>query len=352
MRNGWKFLGVVSALVVPAVLTGCGDVGGAPQKTDISEEVLAEVMQELETPDLTASINAATQTAQTSEACRLNRNFYWEIGTRHGAFAAGSVVNNPWGTQFNAESSMSIASASKMIFSAYVLESCGGVPCNYGTGPAAVNALRMVAGYTSSTAWCPSPSSALTVADCANAAGVVETGWAGHFGYSGGQFMALAKGEPHLSGLNAEQLGAEVNAWLGTYFAYEPGNPWPGGGNVATPAIYAHFLQRVLLSNVDYTNGLKLHGYLGADAVDARSAGVIPEQGWFYSYGHWVENAGGGDAVWDGAFSSPGAQGFYPWISRTRRVYGVVARTGGNFFQSVKCGQAIRKAFYTAQVQP
>ncbi|HLL01033.1 MAG TPA: hypothetical protein VK539_10625 [Myxococcaceae bacterium] len=351
MRNGWKCFGVVSALVLPAVLTGCGDVGGAPPVTDVSEEVLADVRQELEVPNLTASINAATATAESSSACDLNGNFYWEIGTRHGAMASGSVVNTG-GTQFNAQSYMSIASASKMVYSAYVFESCGGVACNYGTGPAAVNALRMLAGYKSTTSYCPNAGINPTVASCSAAAGVTTTNYPGYFSYSGGQFMALAQGEPHLSGLTATQLAAEVNAWLGTYFDYEPGNPWPGGGNAATPAIYAHFLQRVLLSNVDYTNGLKLHGYLGADAVDASSSTLIPEQDWFYSYGHWVENAGGGTAVWDGAFSSPGAHGFYPWISRTKKVYGVVARTGGNFFQSVRCGQAIRKAFYTAQAQP
>jgi len=352
MSNGWKCLGVVSALVLPGVLTGCGDVDGAPQQTDISEEVLADVSQELETPDLTASINAATETAKNSSACKLNQNFYWEIGTRHGAVASGSVVNNTTALRFNAQSSMRIASASKMIFSAYVLESCGGVPCNYGTGPSAMDALRMVAGYKSTTSHCPNSSLDPTVASCAVAAGVTTTSYPGSFAYSGGQFMALAAGEPHLSGLTASQLAAEMNGWLGTSFTYEAGNPWPAGGNVATPAIYAHFLQRVLLSNDDTTNGLKLHGYLGADAVDATSSTLIPEQDWFYSYGHWVENAGGGTATWDGAFSSPGAFGFYPWISRTKRLYGVVARTGGDFFQSVRCGQAIRKAFYTTVAQP
>jgi hypothetical protein len=347
---------VVSALVLPGVLTGCGDVGGANPEFDIPEEVLADVRQELEVPNLTASINAATATANYSAACQSNQNFYWEIGTRHGAMAGGTV-NNTGGALVNAQTNMRVASASKMIFSAYVFESCGGVACNYNLAPTAVNAasaLRMLSGWRSTTAYCPGPTINPTVAACATDAQVVYSSYAkDKFAYGGAHMMQLAREQPHLTGLDSAGLAAEVNSWLGTYFDYEAGNPWPGGGNTATPAIYAHFLQRVLLSNVDYTNGLKLHGYLGVDPVNASSAGVIPpEQVWSYSYGHWVENAGGGTAAWDGAFSSPGAFGFYPWISRSKKVYGLVARDSNDYFQSVRCGQAIRKAFYTAQAQP
>jgi CubicO group peptidase (beta-lactamase class C family) len=353
MRKGWRFLGVVSVLVVPGVLTGCGDAGGTGQERE--EEVLSELAQELDgTLNLPESINAATATAQGSANCKANNNFYWEIGTRNGALASGSVVNAPLRAQFSATTSMGIASASKMVFAAYVSETCGGVPCTTPGNPVlAEDALRMVSGYVSSDFMCPNASINPNIDQCATAANIYDNGTYSTFSYSGGQFAAFAWGEEHLAGLNAVQLADEINTWLGTAFSYVAGNPWPAGGNVSTPANYAAFLQRILLSNVDYWNGLKLHGVLGLHKVDASASPVIPDdQDWEYSYGHWVENANGGSAAWDGAYSSPGSSGFYPWISRGKRVYGLVARTGGNFFQSVRCGQDIRRAFYRGQVQP
>jgi hypothetical protein len=51
----------------------------------------------------------------------------------------------------------------------------------------------------------------------------------------------------------------------------------------------ATFLQRILLSSVDYTNGLKLYHVLGADSVDASKAvsdfTPVQQQNWRYSYG-------------------------------------------------------------------
>ena len=63
----------------------------------------------------------------------------------------------------------------------------------------------------------------------------------------------------------------------------------------------------------------------------------------------------------DGAYSSPGKAGFYPWIDSTKTYYGMVARYDTNstgtattapFYMSVVCGEAIRKAFTTGVVQP
>lgn len=78
---------------------------------------------------------------------------------------------------------------------------------------------------------------------------------------------------------------------------------------------------------------------------------------WHYSYGHWVEDE---PTTGDGAFSSPGKFGFYPWIDASKTYYGVVARedvTPGTsvqtapYYQSVLCGRAIRKAFVTGVPQ-
>jgi len=74
-----------------------------------------------------------------------------------------------------------------------------------------------------------------------------------------------------------------------------------------------------------------------------------PSENWHYSVGHWVEDASNAS---DGAFSSPGAFGFYPWIDKTKTYYGVIARsTPGGALESVYCGRQIRKAWTTGVAQ-
>jgi len=74
-------------------------------------------------------------------------------------------------------------------------------------------------------------------------------------------------------------------------------------------------------------------------------------ESWHYGLAHWIED----DAVvGDGAFSSAGAFGFYPWIDATRTIYGVLARRGtaGNAgYNSAQCGRLIRKAWVTGVAQ-
>ena len=74
----------------------------------------------------------------------------------------------------------------------------------------------------------------------------------------------------------------------------------------------------------------------------------VPES-WHYSYGHWVEDD---PTTGDGAFSSPGAFGFYPWISADRRYYGIVVRhaTEGAW-SSVQCGRQIRASWIAQHAQ-
>lgn len=71
---------------------------------------------------------------------------------------------------------------------------------------------------------------------------------------------------------------------------------------------------------------------------------------WDYSLGHWVESDPVAD---DGAYSSAGAFGFYPWIDKTKTYYGVLARQGkpGSGDGSATCGGLIRKAWMTGRVQ-
>ena len=72
---------------------------------------------------------------------------------------------------------------------------------------------------------------------------------------------------------------------------------------------------------------------------------------WHYSLGHWVEDDSAlGD---DGAFSSTGAFGFYPWIDAARSHYGVLARVGlpGSGNESAACGKLIRQAWLSGQAR-
>ena len=124
----------------------------------------------------------------------------------------------------------------------------------------------------------------------------------------------------------------------------------------STAESYAHFLRRIL------SGALALGHHLGERAVcthpgDCPTADLSPvPEAWHYSYAHWVEDD---PKTGDGAFSSPGAFGFYPWIDRSKRFYGIVAReslegaTGPAeqtpYWRSVECGRAIRRAFLEAR---
>ncbi|HET8704760.1 MAG TPA: hypothetical protein VFM46_00550, partial [Pseudomonadales bacterium] len=74
----------------------------------------------------------------------------------------------------------------------------------------------------------------------------------------------------------------------------------------------------------------------------------IANKAWHYSVNHWVED----DADGDGAFSSVGLYGFYPWISADKQYYGILALQGVPKLAgppSRYCGGAIRKAWLTGQ---
>lgn len=68
-----------------------------------------------------------------------------------------------------------------------------------------------------------------------------------------------------------------------------------------------------------------------------------------YSIGHWVEDWYNSSSQYgDGAYSSPGAKGYYEWIDITQTYYGVVARVANNGGQgqiTEKCAALIRNAF-------
>lgn len=77
----------------------------------------------------------------------------------------------------------------------------------------------------------------------------------------------------------------------------------------------------------------------------------IPEN-WQYGLG-WSETDPASHG--DGAYSSAGSFGFYPWISHDKTLVGMLARatsTGGVGFQSAQCGRVIRRAWTSGNGQP
>lgn len=135
-------------------------------------------------------------------------------------------------------------------------------------------------------------------------------------------------------------------------FAYN--FPQLAGGVNTNAADYATVLQNILAGN------LQMYNYLGTNPICAWKDSVpgtapykcasqyspIVEEADTYSMGHWVESD---PVLGDGAFSSPGKDGFYPWIDQTKNFYGIISRsvnTGSEVgYSSLACGRQIRIAF-------
>lgn len=298
-------------------------------------------------------MDAATQTAQNNPYCVAVRPFYWEIGDQKAALASASVG----GTAYGANTTMPIASASKWVFGAYVAQLHEGH-----LTAADIAALTMNSGYThfdeSSCIRLLQPiQDAETVNQCfqsSNSKGGLnsdyEANHLNHFYYNGGHFQQLAV-SLGLGSLTNASLQTAVQTQLGSDFGFTYGTPQLAGGVNTSAANYAIFLRKIL------SQQLAIYGLLGAHAVctdlsSCSTAAYTPapaNEAWNYSLGHWVESD---PLVGDGAFSSAGAFGFYPWIDQTKTYYGVLARKAepGSGFESASCGRLIRKAWLTGRV--
>lgn len=323
---------------------------------------------------------AADTTVSSDQACTSLTPFYWEIGDKGGALASGTGGDRssapPGSTRL-----MAIASASKWVFSAYALEKLDASASNPLTA-AEVRYLNFTSGYVNmSDASCLLTDS---VGGCFSASNLVggtngdqTAADEGHFYYNGGHMQAMAMNVFSLSGdyinglgksptLNTEIMGGIGNG-VNLYYA----NPSLAGGIATTAGDYAAFLRAIL------SGSLRMKDYLSADAICAHAnssdcptaiyspvnqsapgmSNNISDEAWHYSLGHWIEDD---PKVGDGAFSSPGADGFYPWIDSTVTYYGILARYDNDssaapgqepYILSVYCGRAVRKAWLTGMVQ-
>ena len=291
-------------------------------------------------PSEAQRISAATTTAQTVSECTAIEPFYWEIGNSSAALASGSVG----GATYTATTAMNIASASKWLYGAYVVEKKAGV-----LSANDIKYLNFESGYTSFSTCLPSQ----TVTECATFAsnGVYTPADDGYFFYGGGHMQQHAV-LMSLGGLDNAGLAAEMRNVLGNDINMSYSQPQLAGGVVSTAADYAIFLRKIL------NGSLQIAAMLGSHPVctnpltcpTAISTPVPSDESWHYSLGHWVEDD---PTVGDGSFSSAGAFGFYPWIDANKRIYGIIAREAGAGagVDSVYCGRLIRKAWLSGTAQ-
>ena len=338
--------------------------------------------------------------------------FWWEVGNAAGPMAAGHQEYSSKGqAAVTANSQWAIASASKWIYGTAVVQARGGV----GNLTAAdLDALHMTDGYINGSDSCPTQLltqfGARNVTTC-----LMQTQQNSKNGQVPGQLydyqVAAANGVFWYNGAHEEKHGRDYfnlansngtdPALTSTIIqAISPASgasyvqPLIPGGVYASSNQYAAILRGIIA----VSSPLLMNGALGTNEIctspggdyggytlggtgaitdgplgtTARVAGK--SQNWItqgicnagyspisgnnaYSIAHWHEIDQTSTPVGDGAYSSPGALGFYPWIDATKTYYGVISRQstsnggGGSGGASMLCGRAIRKAFMTGVQQ-
>jgi hypothetical protein len=318
-------------------------------------------------PPTSNSAAAAEHTAQNNTSCTALQLFYWEIGDAQGALASGSSTQTG-GTAVTAATKLLYASASKWIYGMYVVQNRGGA-----ANLSAVDAkfLNFTSGYSymdtlTQSATCSAPA---TGADSINYCLTLPSStpgktYASHnpatdgvFDYDGGHEENHAgQLQPEINSLDTSQLGAAIIAGLnvpGVNLRYN--QPLLAGGIFASANDYSALLRAVLDGRLGMLDALGTHAVCAwvGPGCDAASSPAVSVK-WHYSIAHWVED----DPVsGDGAFSSPGAFGFYPWIESNKKFYGVISRYAAangeiqNGLASSQCGHALRAAWETGLPQ-
>jgi|JI10StandDraft_1071094.scaffolds.fasta_scaffold04717_11 hypothetical protein len=336
------------AVIVLLGLAGCGG-GGSDEMlaTETPEVDELAVDSERQTAQAVTSSQAAAAQAtanSTTNACAAIRPFYWEVGDRNARTAGGAVILGRARAVYGPTTVVPLASASKWLYGAYVVQKKAGLLDNND-----IKMLTMRSGYTSFDECQPAD----TVQACLNRGsnGAYTAAYDNSFFYDGGHMQKHAS----LNGLadsNVSALAAAVRGQLGKEIFVSYTRAQPAGGAAASPDAYAKFLRKLMRGE------LRLGNMLGSHPTCTSPSECAPGEAAFspvamvgnlhYSLGHWIENGPGGD----GAFSSSGALGFYPWIDASRTSYGIVSRYQANGGPASRaCGQLIRKAWATGRTQ-
>lgn len=294
--------------------------------------------------------SAARLTAEKAAACVAVQPFYWELGNTTQPLVGGKVGDGAP----ERRTEMAIASASKWVYAAFAAERRQGQ-----LSAQDIKFLHFQSGYTHYRVCRPTQSVAACQASLLNGRGRINPATENRFDYNGGHMqqhavtMGLGTLGPDGLALAVRQTLAPV---LGSDWSFSYSQAMPAGGGVTSAADYSRLLRALM------TGQLQLGALLGQHAVctnpqvcpsEAVKTPVPETEAWHYSVGHWVEDD---PQVGDGAFSSAGAFGFYPWISADKRFYGIVARDQRQApvnddpdtkpgAASVACGRLIRAAW-------
>ena len=290
-------------------------------------------------PSAAQRATAAKSTAEDNEKCRAVQPFYWSIGDAHGVLAEGRVgARAPQAT-----TQMPIASASKLVYAAFVAQQRQGRLSDDD-----VRLLTLTSGYTHFRAC----RRGQTVGECdaMGRNGEHDAATDGLFAYGGGHMQRHAVLDG-LGALDDAGLARAVNETLGTSLRYL--QPQLAGGIATSAADYGELLRRIVGGELQMKSLLGTHAVC-TNPANCTSAAASPfAADVHYSIGHWVED----DAQGDGAFSSAGAFGFYPWISRDETTWGVLARFAPSFggakagVASLLCGRQVRAAWMSGQAR-
>lgn len=287
---------------------------------------------------------AATDTANTNTMCAasLLGPFYWEVGDATGALASGSV-GSPTVTASNR---LSIASASKWLYSSYVVQKVG-------VRDADVPFLNFTSGYSNFGLSLCTDRSTDTAGTCLAGNDTQDPRTISKYSYDSGHMQHHAVFSMALADKNNASLTTELLSQIGPFgFSYL--QPLLAGGLSGSANDYSGFLRRILKGELAMAGALGSHKVCTNPNTCATAVNnpISDTESWNYSLGHWVED----DPLYgDHAFSSAGAFGFYPWIDSTRTYYGVLARQAGvgegeAGYHSAQCGRLIRQAWKTGKV--
>lgn len=298
--------------------------------------------------------DAARLTAEASAACVAAQPFYWELGDATQPLASGRAGDGAP----ERDTRMAIASASKWLYGAFVAERRQGQ-----LTAEDVKFLHFQSGYTNYRVCRRDQTIAACLDSPLNGRGRPDPATENRFAYNGGHLqkhaVLMGLGAQGPDGL-AQAVQQALAPALGADWRLSYSQAMPAGGGVTSAADYASFLRALL------DGRLQLGALLGTQAVctqpqacprDAVKTPIPSAERWHYSLAHWVEDD---PQVGDGAFSSPGAFGFYPWISADKRFYGLVAREQRHgvlsmdagekpAVASVGCGRQIRAAWLDGQ---
>jgi hypothetical protein len=331
------------------------------------------------------SVAAANATAQQNALCKAVYPFYAEIGTKNQVLWSIQVGTSPPGRT----TGMGIDSATKWAYSYYIAQIRGSLAA-YTT--ADIQAFNMDDGYVNlgespGGSSCPQSLNPRTPAQCIlqspgpngqpgqaygaqvtdqgpGSPGVPGASAVGAFFYQGGHDMVHGVNHSPLFNLTDPQISVAIGNQVGVVMAFT--QPLLSGGIATSTANYATMLQNMLNNSYYLTSILPSTDTIctdpGGNYSNQTVGGVpgptncpaqyspIPEL-WQYGLGFWKETDPAVNG--DGAYSSPGSDGYYPWIDVSETFYGVLARAsgGGNGYPSAQCGRLIRRAWITGTQQ-